>query len=175
MDLVIAAAESYANRAVTAPANRDNCCMTIHMVTEVLWALDVDVATSESAQSADVPPTHTQNVGVDVHIEYVLGLAQRGLIPKVFWWCTPEVLAILDGWRRVAAAAGERAEAAMEDALLRCFEYAILQVVEAQRSDLFPLVHKFSCVNKALAAAARAVLPHLHAARPGLWAALHAR
>ncbi len=44
----------------------------------------------------------------------------------------------------------------MEDALLRCFEYAILQVVEAQRSDLFPLVHKFSCVNKALAAAARA-------------------
>ena len=43
----------------------------------------------------------------------------------------------------------------MEDALLRCFEYATLQVVEAQRSELFPLVHKFSCVNKALAAAAR--------------------
>ena len=44
----------------------------------------------------------------------------------------------------------------MEDALLRCFEYATLQVVEGQRSELFPLVHKFSCVNKALAAAARA-------------------
>ena len=42
----------------------------------------------------------------------MLGLAQRGLVPKVFWRRTPEVVAILDGARRVAAAAGARAETA---------------------------------------------------------------
>ena len=46
------------------------------------------------------------------HVEYMLGLAELGLVPKVFWWCTPEVAIILDGARRVAAAAGARAEAA---------------------------------------------------------------
>ncbi len=44
----------------------------------------------------------------------------------------------------------------MEDALSRLFEHAVLQVVSGERPDFFPLVHVFTCVHKALAAAARA-------------------
>ena len=103
MDLVHAAVQSYVRRDPKSPAKAAKRCCTTHTLMEVLFALG---RSAESVDGASIPAT------ADIHVEYMLGLAARGLIPKVFWWCTPEVLAILDGARRVAAAAGARAEAA---------------------------------------------------------------
>ena len=65
-----------------------------------------------SSKTFLIPPHPFPSIAAEQHVEYMLGLAQLGLVPKVFWWCTPEVTIILDGARRVAAAAGARAEAA---------------------------------------------------------------
>ena len=101
--LIKGRANSFVNGDGKAPGHKAQSCMTTYMIREVLFALDQSAAFDPSAE---IP----QKAGL--HVEYMIGLAQRGLVPKVFWWSTPEVVAILDGARRVAAAAGARAETA---------------------------------------------------------------
>ena len=80
-----------------------NRCMTTHMLTTILTV-------QHSWKSADIP------ADAEFHVDAMIALAQRGFVPKLFWWTTPEVFAILDGARSVVHDVGVRADAAMASA-----------------------------------------------------------
>ena len=101
-------------------------CLTAILVDKVLATLagTKGVASRKSSKSA----------AVDEHIETTVMLASHGLIPKLFWWSTPDVLAILEGARLAAEDAGTKSDAAL--ALAIQIHERLVSTASASSADL---------------------------------------
>ena len=101
-------------------------CLTAILVDKVLATL----AGTRGAASR----RSSKSAAVDEHIETTVMLASHGLIPKLFWWSTPDVLAILEGARLAAEDAGNKSDAAL--ALAIQIHERLVSTASASSADL---------------------------------------
>ena len=88
-------------------------CLTAYLIEKVLAASPwINASASERGKGKTQQQTH-----VDEHMETMVKLASHGLIPKLFWWTTPDALSILEGAREGVEAAGKTGEAALNFAI----------------------------------------------------------